>query len=105
MLFHSNKKESYSSLDKINNAWKGASEEMYKAQANNQKESKNEPKGKNQKNDKDKPGKDDVQDVDFEEVSKIARAVTPVPGGVGPMTIACLLQNTVDCFKRSFEKT
>jgi len=57
-----------SSLDKINNAWKSASEEMYKAQANNQKESKNEPKGQNQKNDKDKPGKDDVQDVDFEEV-------------------------------------
>ena len=57
-----------SSLEKINNAWKGASEEMYKAQANNQKEPKNEPKGKNQKNDKDKSGKDDVQDVDFEEV-------------------------------------
>ena len=46
-----------------------------------------------------------VGDVDFEEVSKIARAITPVPGGVGPMTIACLLQNTVECFKRSFEKT
>ena len=57
-----------SSLEKINNAWKGASEEMYKAQANNQKESKSEPKGKNEKNDKDKSGKDDVQDVDFEEV-------------------------------------
>ena len=57
-----------SSLEKINNAWKGASEEMYKAQANNQKESKNESKGQNKKNDKDKPGKDDVQDVDFEEV-------------------------------------
>ena len=46
-----------------------------------------------------------VGDVDFEEVSKIARAITPVPGGVGPMTIACLLQNTVECFKRSIEKT
>ncbi|MFL2611652.1 MAG: molecular chaperone DnaK [Flavobacteriaceae bacterium] len=57
-----------SSLEKINNAWKGASEEMYKAQAKNQNESKNEPKGQNQKNDKDKSGKDDVQDVDFEEV-------------------------------------
>ena len=57
-----------SSLEKINTAWKGASEEMYKAQANNQKESKSEPKGKNEKNDKDKSGKDDVQDVDFEEV-------------------------------------
>ena len=42
-----------------------------------------------------------VGDVDFDEVSKIARAITPVPGGVGPMTIACLLNNTVECFKRS----
>ena len=42
-----------------------------------------------------------VGDVDFEEVSKIAKAITPVPGGVGPMTIACLLNNTIECFKRS----
>ena len=42
-----------------------------------------------------------VGDVDFEEVSKKAKALTPVPGGVGPMTIACLLKNTIDCFKRS----
>ena len=42
-----------------------------------------------------------VGDVDFEEVSKVAKALTPVPGGVGPMTIACLLKNTIDCFKRS----
>ena len=42
-----------------------------------------------------------VGDVDFDEVSKIAKALTPVPGGVGPMTIACLLKNTIDCFKRS----
>ena len=34
-------------------------------------------------------------DVDFEEAVKVAGAITPVPGGVGPMTIACLLQNTV----------
>lgn len=34
-------------------------------------------------------------DVDFESVQGIAAAVTPVPGGVGPMTIACLLENTV----------
>lgn len=34
-------------------------------------------------------------DVDFDEVKKVAGAITPVPGGVGPMTIACLLQNTV----------
>ena len=42
-----------------------------------------------------------VGDVDFDEVSKVAKAITPVPGGVGPMTIACLLNNTVECFKRS----
>ena len=42
-----------------------------------------------------------VGDVAFEEVSKIAKALTPVPGGVGPMTIACLLKNTIECFKRS----
>jgi len=34
-------------------------------------------------------------DVDYEQAMKVASAVTPVPGGVGPMTIACLLQNTV----------
>ena len=39
-----------------------------------------------------------VGDVDFDEVSKVAKAITPVPGGVGPMTIACLLSNTVECF-------
>ena len=42
-----------------------------------------------------------VGDVAFDEVSKNAKAITPVPGGVGPMTIACLLKNTIDCFKRS----
>ena len=42
-----------------------------------------------------------VGDVDFEEVSKVAKALTPVPGGVGPMTIACLLKNTIECFKRT----
>ena len=33
-------------------------------------------------------------DVDFDAVSKVASAITPVPGGVGPMTIAMLLKNT-----------
>ena len=42
-----------------------------------------------------------VGDVDFDEVSKVAKAITPVPGGVGPMTIACLLNNTVECFKKA----
>ena len=42
-----------------------------------------------------------VGDVDFDEASKHAKAITPVPGGVGPMTIVCLLKNTIECFKRS----
>ena len=37
-------------------------------------------------------------DVDFESVAPKAAAITPVPGGVGPMTIACLMENTVQCF-------
>ena len=40
-----------------------------------------------------------VGDVEFETVKKKAKAITPVPGGVGPMTIACLLKNTLECFK------
>ncbi|MGI9319288.1 MAG: bifunctional methylenetetrahydrofolate dehydrogenase/methenyltetrahydrofolate cyclohydrolase FolD [bacterium] len=36
-----------------------------------------------------------VGDVDYAEASEVAGAITPVPGGVGPMTIACLLRNTV----------
>jgi methylenetetrahydrofolate dehydrogenase (NADP+)/methenyltetrahydrofolate cyclohydrolase len=36
-----------------------------------------------------------VGDVDFDAVKQVAGAITPVPGGVGPMTIACLLQNTL----------
>ena len=40
-----------------------------------------------------------VGDVDFEAVKDRAKAITPVPGGVGPMTIACLLKNTLECFK------
>ncbi|MBM2574744.1 bifunctional methylenetetrahydrofolate dehydrogenase/methenyltetrahydrofolate cyclohydrolase FolD [Jannaschia sp. Os4] len=44
----------------------------------------------------DKPGKTRlVGDVDFAAASRVADAITPVPGGVGPMTIACLLANTV----------
>lgn len=39
-------------------------------------------------------------DVDFGPVSEVAAAITPVPGGVGPMTIAMLLSNTVDSWKR-----
>ena len=42
-----------------------------------------------------------IGDVDFENCSKIANAITPVPGGVGPMTIACLLANTLVACCRS----
>jgi methylenetetrahydrofolate dehydrogenase (NADP+)/methenyltetrahydrofolate cyclohydrolase len=44
----------------------------------------------------DKPGKSKLLgDVDFAEAAQVAAAITPVPGGVGPMTIACLLANTL----------
>lgn len=39
-----------------------------------------------------------VGDVDFDNVKEKASFITPVPGGVGPMTIACLLENTISCF-------
>ncbi len=39
-------------------------------------------------------------DVDFAGVAEVASAITPVPGGVGPMTIAMLLSNTVDAAER-----
>ena len=45
-----------------------------------------------------------VGDVDFEGVKEVAGYITPVPGGVGPMTIAMLLQNTLISAKRIFEK-
>ncbi|MFW5969675.1 MAG: bifunctional methylenetetrahydrofolate dehydrogenase/methenyltetrahydrofolate cyclohydrolase FolD [Halofilum sp. (in: g-proteobacteria)] len=46
-----------------------------------------------------------VGDVHFESAEKVAGAITPVPGGVGPMTIACLLNNTVEatCLQRGVE--
>ena len=44
-------------------------------------------------------------DVDFAAVESKASAITPVPGGVGPMTICCLMENTVECFLRKMEKT
>ncbi len=43
-------------------------------------------------------------DVDFESVEPIASAITPVPGGVGPMTIAMLMKNTLTAAKRAHEK-
>lgn len=41
-------------------------------------------------------------DVDFAAIEPKAAVITPVPGGVGPMTIACLMENTVECFKQKF---
>ncbi|RNA37762.1 C-1-tetrahydrofolate cytoplasmic-like [Brachionus plicatilis] len=41
-------------------------------------------------------------DVDFEDVSKMAKFITPVPGGVGPMTVTMLLQNTLESAKRYY---
>lgn len=43
-------------------------------------------------------------DVDFDSVEPVAGAITPVPGGVGPMTIAMLMRNTVTAAKRAHEK-
>jgi methylenetetrahydrofolate dehydrogenase (NADP+)/methenyltetrahydrofolate cyclohydrolase len=40
-------------------------------------------------------------DVDFDEASSVAKAITPVPGGVGPMTIAMLMANTLESARRS----
>lgn len=48
-------------------------------------------------------GKGLVGDVDYEGASKRAGHITPVPGGVGPMTIAMLLVNTVDSARRTME--
>lgn len=42
-------------------------------------------------------------DVDFEKVEPIASAITPVPGGVGPMTVALLMKNTVKAYKRGMK--
>jgi methylenetetrahydrofolate dehydrogenase (NADP+) / methenyltetrahydrofolate cyclohydrolase len=43
-------------------------------------------------------------DVDFEAVAEVAASITPVPGGVGPMTIACLLRNTLKAARLSAER-
>jgi methylenetetrahydrofolate dehydrogenase (NADP+)/methenyltetrahydrofolate cyclohydrolase len=43
-------------------------------------------------------------DVDFEHVKEKASYITKVPGGVGPMTITCLMENTIECFLRHMEE-
>ncbi|KAB7494407.1 C-1-tetrahydrofolate synthase, cytoplasmic [Armadillidium nasatum] len=50
-----------------------------------------------------KSGQRLVGDVDFNEVSKVASVITPVPGGVGPMTVAMLMQNTVIAAAKDIE--
>lgn len=47
-----------------------------------------------------KSGKRLVGDVEFEKAKEVASWITPVPGGVGPMTVAMLLSNTVDSAKK-----
>ncbi|OYU50071.1 MAG: bifunctional methylenetetrahydrofolate dehydrogenase/methenyltetrahydrofolate cyclohydrolase [Rhizobiales bacterium PAR1] len=46
-----------------------------------------------------------VGDVDFDRVAPVAGAITPVPGGVGPMTIACLLENTLESYEAQTKKS
>jgi len=57
------------------------------------------PDGKPVLNEKGKPKKKTVGDCDFEAIKEIASFITPVPGGVGPMTVAMLLKNTVTAAK------
>lgn len=44
-------------------------------------------------------------DVDFAAIEPKASVITPVPGGVGPMTICCLMENTIECFLRKMQRT
>ncbi len=63
--------------------------------------------GINRVSNPEKPGKSKlVGDVDYADVTDVAGSATPVPGGVGPMTIACLLRNTViaACQRRGWEE-
>lgn len=43
-------------------------------------------------------------DVDFEAIKDKASVITPVPGGVGPMTISCLMENTLECYLNKMQK-
>ena len=46
------------------------------------------------------PGRTLVGDVDFSNVKNIVKAISPVPGGVGPMTVASLFENLAEAYKR-----
>ncbi len=59
-----------------------------------------DPDGRPVLNEKAKPQHKTVGDVDFEPVSEIAGWITPVPGGVGPLTVTMLLRNVVEAAKR-----
>lgn len=63
--------------------------------------------GINRVTERDRAGRDvqrTVGDVDFGPVSGIARAITPVPGGVGPLTVAMLLRNTVEAARKQLQR-
>ena len=45
-----------------------------------------------------------VGDVDFDGVQAVAGAITPMPGGTGPMTVACLMENTLSAWRRQHER-
>ena len=49
-------------------------------------------------------GKRIIGDVDFASASQVASYITPVPGGVGPMTVAMLMENTIECFEARMQQ-
>ena len=51
-----------------------------------------------------KSGKRLVGDVEFEKAKEVASWITPVPGGVGPMTVAMLMSNTVQCAEKMLQQ-
>ena len=51
-------------------------------------------------NEKGKPKKKTVGDVEFEGAKEVCSYISPVPGGVGPLTVTMLLKNTVECVRR-----
>ena len=51
-----------------------------------------------------KSGKALVGDADYNDMMGVASWVTPVPGGVGPMTVAMLMKNTLQCTQRQMEE-
>jgi methylenetetrahydrofolate dehydrogenase (NADP+)/methenyltetrahydrofolate cyclohydrolase len=56
-------------------------------------------KGKPVLNEKGKPKKKTVGDVEFDKAKEVCAYISPVPGGVGPLTVTMLIRNTVECAK------